>query len=190
MGIVTANPASIHFRAPTKDDWEAHPSKASTFRLRESLWTDFPHFEDLRFLTREVFAAGALNDGRHASDVELERWELHVVVIWTYLLSRKGRFPPILPKGPLTSRWECADCRNAVLDKVATANAFDTDDDDEHDDADDAMSEDEIKRQKNIAATKANRKRLHAISKAMKMKNKQQSGQSYSLNPSESRSGY
>jgi hypothetical protein len=32
---------SIHFRAPTKDDWESHPSRANTFRLHGSLYSDF-----------------------------------------------------------------------------------------------------------------------------------------------------
>jgi hypothetical protein len=32
---------SIHFRAPTKEDWEPHPQDANTFKLRGSLYQDF-----------------------------------------------------------------------------------------------------------------------------------------------------
>jgi hypothetical protein len=130
-------------------------------------WTDFLHFDDLRFLTRESFAAGDLDDGRYKHDMDLERWEKYVVVIWMYLLSRQGQFPPILPKGPRLPRWECADCRNAVLEKFDVLAAFDNDND--NDDGD--MSEDKKKRQKNLEATRTNRKHLRAAHKAMVARN-------------------
>jgi hypothetical protein len=93
-------------------------------------WPELSHFEEHQFATREAFAAGAPDDERHARDVDLQRWEMQVVLMWMHLLGKHGWPPPLLLPGPISTKWECVECRNAVLDQFASYAGFEDDDDD------------------------------------------------------------
>jgi hypothetical protein len=53
-------------------------------------WPVLLHFEEHQFVMWEAFADGTPDDERHAQDVDLQCWEMQVVLMWMHLLGKHG----------------------------------------------------------------------------------------------------
>jgi hypothetical protein len=159
-------------------DWDRENDSLSAQRERvaalQDLFVNWVDASQVSHLVKNDASFSAHEDQLHSLEVfnlqpeELEAWEYHFLKRYFLACFTVGQWPEVLlaPSPPRSLR--CADCRRPKKPENFMMSRFDDDVLDE----DEPMSEDEKKRQKNIAATKAHRKVLKALRGPKKNKNK------------------